>query len=151
MATFNSPEEIKAAVGKSLGHSDWLEIDQERIDAFAEATGDHQWIHVDVPRAKEGPFGKTIAHGYLTLALTNMYLPDLVSVPGAKMGINYGANRLRFPSPVPVGSRVRCGAEIVEVNDIPGGVQAVTRISVEVEGSEKPACVVDSVTRYIFE
>ena len=151
MATFTSADELKAAVGKPLGHSDWLEIDQERINLFADATGDHQWIHVDVPKAKEGPFGTTIAHGYLTLSLTNKYLPELVSVPTARMGINYGANKLRFPAPVPVGSRVRCGAEILEANDIPGGVQVVTRISVEVEGSEKPACVVDSVTRYIFD
>ena len=151
MAEFHDADEIKAAVGRHLGYGDWLEVDQQRIDLFAEATGDRQWIHVDAERAEAGPFGRTIAHGYLTLSLTNKFLPGLISVPGAKMGINYGANKLRFPAPVPVGSRVRCGAELVEATDVPGGVQAVVRISVEVEGGEKPACVVESVTRYVFE
>ena len=151
MATFNSAAELKAAVGKHLGHSEWLRIDQARIDRFAEATGDHQWIHVDPERAKAGPFGATIAHGYLTLSITNCFLPGLVRVPGAKLGINYGANKLRFPAPVKVGSRVRCGAELLEVADVPGGVQVIARISVEIEGGDKPGCVVESITRYIFE
>jgi acyl dehydratase len=151
MATFNSAAELKAAVGKHLGHSDWLRIDQQRIDGFADATGDHQWIHVDPERARSGPFGCTIAHGYLTLSITNCFLPDLVRVPGAKLGINYGANKLRFPAPVKVGSRVRCAAEVLEASDVPGGVQVVTRLTVEIEGSEKPACVVESITRYVFE
>src|SRR5262245_33004120 len=151
MATFRSAAELKAAVGKHLGHSEWLRIDQKRIDQFAEATGDHQWIHVDPERAKTGPFGATIAHGYLTLSITNNFLPQLVSVPTARLGINYGANKVRFPSPVKVGSRVRCGAELLEASDVPGGVQAIVRISVEVEGSDKPACVVESITRYVFE
>ena len=151
MAEFHSADELKAAVGRHLGYGEWLEIDQARIDLFAEATGDHQWIHVDAERAAAGPFGSTIAHGYLTLSLTNMFLPGLITVPGAQMGINYGANKVRFPAPVPVGSRVRCGAEVAEAQDVPGGVQVVVRISVEVEGSEKPACVVESVTRYLFK
>jgi acyl dehydratase len=151
MATFNSAAELKAAVGKHLGHSEWLRIDQKRIDQFAEATGDHQWIHVDPERAKAGPFGATIAHGYLTLSITNNFLPSLVQVPTAKLGINYGANKVRFPAPVKVGSRVRCGAELLEASDVPGGVQVIVRISVEVEGSDKPGCVVESITRYLFE
>jgi acyl dehydratase len=151
MATFQSAAELKAAVGKHLGHSDWLRIDQKRIDQFAEATGDHQWIHVDPERAKTGPFGATIAHGYLTLSITNNFLPQLVQVPTAKLGINYGANKLRFPAPVKVGSRVRCGAELLEASDVPGGVQVIVRIAVEIEGSDKPGCVVESITRYVFE
>jgi acyl dehydratase len=151
MATFQSAAELKAAVGKHLGYSDWLQIDQQRIDRFAEATGDYQWIHVDPERAKSGPFGATIAHGYLTLSITNNFLPQLVSVPTAKLGINYGTNKVRFPAPVKVGSRVRCGAELLEASDVPGGVQVIVRISVEVEGSDKPACVVESITRYVFE
>jgi acyl dehydratase len=151
MAVFKSAAELKAAVGKHLGYSEWLRIDQKRIDQFAEATGDHQWIHVDPERARSGPFGTTIAHGYLTLSITNNFLPSLVQVPGAKLGINYGANKIRFPAPVKVGSRVRCGAELLEASDVPGGVQAVVRITVEVEGGDKPGCVVESITRYVFE
>jgi acyl dehydratase len=150
MPDFTSADDLKAAVGSHLGFSDWLEIDQERIDRFAEATGDHQWIHVDPARAKDGPFGTTIAHGYLTLSITNMFLPQLVTVSTAKLGINYGANKVRFPAPVPVGSRIRVGAEMLEVDDVPGGVQMVVRLTVEVEGGGKPACVVDSVTRWMF-
>jgi len=149
MPDFTSADEIKAAVGTHLGFSDWLEIDQARIDTFADATGDHQWIHVDPERAKNGPFGTTIAHGYLTLSITNMFLPQLVTVSTAKLGINYGANKVRFPAPVPVGSRVRVGGEILEVEDIAGGVQMIVRLTVEVEGSDKPACVAESVVRYI--
>jgi acyl dehydratase len=150
MPDFKSADELKAAIGKPLGHSDWLAIDQARIDQFADATGDHQWIHVDPERAKDGPFGTTIAHGYLTLSITNMFLPQLVTVSTAKLGINYGANKVRFPAPVPVDSRVRVGGEILEVEDIAGGVQMIVRLTVEVEGSEKPACVVESVTRWMF-
>src|SRR5574342_1132043 len=106
MATFKSAAELKAAVGKHLGHSEWLRIDQKRIDQFADATGDHQWIHVDPERAKRGPFGKTIAHGYLTQSLVNFFLPQIVQVRGIAMGINYGADRLRFPAPVPVGAKL---------------------------------------------
>ena len=147
--TFGSPDELLEAVGQDLGATEWLQVDQDRIDAFAECTGDHQWIHVDPERAKEGPFGATIAHGYLTLALTNVLLPDLITVENISMGINYGTNKVRFPNPVRVGSKIRGTAEIAEATEIPGGVQVVIKVTVEVEGEAKPACVVESVTRYI--
>jgi len=146
---FENPEELKAAVGKPLGVSEWLEIDQKRIDLFAEATGDHQWIHVDPERAKQGPFGTTIAHGYLTQSLVNLFMPQIVQVRGIAMGINYGADRLRFPAPVPVGSRIRGSAEVVSAEDTKdGAVQAKVRVTVEIEGGERPACVVDTISRY---
>ena len=127
-----------------------MEITQERVNQFADATGDHQWIHIDSERAAtESPYGATIAHGYLTLSLTNMFLPSLITVEQISMGINYGVNKVRFPAPVPVGSRVRVGAELSSVDEINGGVQAVITITVEVEGSPKPACVVESLTRYM--
>jgi acyl dehydratase len=147
---FESPEALHRAVGTHLGFSDWVEITQERIDRFADATGDHQWIHVDPERAKHGPFGTTIAHGYLTLSITNRFLPALLRVPSAKLGLNYGANKVRFPAPVPVGSRIRMGAEIIDVQDVPGGVQVTTRNTVEIEGGDKPACVVEAVSRFVF-
>ena len=150
MPDFQSADELKAAVGTHLGYSDWLVIDQARIDLFAEATGDHQWIHVDPERAKDGPFGTTIAHGYLTLSITNMFLPQLVTVSTAKLGINYGANKVRFPAPVPVGSRIRVGGEMLEAEDVADGVQVIVRLTVEVEDGAKPACVVDSVSRWMF-
>jgi acyl dehydratase len=150
MATvFNSPTELEAAVGKNLGSSDWLEITQERIDLFAEATGDHQWIHVDPERAKEGPFGTTIAHGYLTQSLVNYFLPQIVEVRGIKMGVNYGADRLRFPAPVPVGSRIRGTGELLKVEHTKdGGTQATVRVTVEIEGNDRPACIIDTISRY---
>jgi len=150
MATvFQSPSELLAAVGKHLGHSEWLQITQDRVDLFAEATGDHQWIHVDPKRAASGPFGGTIAHGYLTLSLVNFFLPQIVEVRGISMGVNYGADRLRFPAPVKVGSRVRGGGELVSAEQTKdGGVQATIRVTVEIEGGERPACVVDTISRY---
>ncbi len=149
MATvFSHPRELAAAVGKHLGHTDWLAITQQRIDAFAEATGDHQWIHVDPERAKTGPFGATIAHGYLTLSLVGMFLPQIVEVRGIRMGINYGTDKVRFPAPVRVGSRVRGGGELLKVEEVKDGVQATMRITVEIEGAERPACVVDTISRY---
>ena len=148
--TAHGLDELKALAGADLGHTGWLEITQDRVNAFADATGDHQWIHVHPERAKDGPFGTTIAHGYLTLALTNLLLPQLLQVPGATMGINYGTDRVRFPAPVPVGSRIRMSSEIVDVTDIPGGVQVITRNTVEIDGSDKPACVVDSISRFLF-
>ena len=153
MATvFESPEGLLDAVGKPLGSSDWLSIEQARIDQFADATGDHQWIHVDPERAKAGPFGATIAHGYLTLSLVNAFLPQIVEVRGISMGVNYGADRLRFPAPVPVGSRVRGVGELVEAERTKdGGVQAKVRVTVEIEGGERPACVVDTISRYYPE
>ncbi len=150
MATvFSSPDELLGAVGADLGTSEWIEIDQERIDLFAEATGDHQWIHVDPEAAAAGPFGATIAHGYLTLALTNQFLPEIVRVEGVSMGINYGTNKVRFPQPLTVGSKVRGSAVLTEAAEIPGGVQAVVTITVEIDGQAKPACVVESVSRFL--
>jgi acyl dehydratase len=146
---FQHPKELAGAVGRHLGHSDWLEITQERIDQFARATGDHQWIHVDPERAKRGPFGKTIAHGYLTQSLVNFFLPQIVEVRGIAMGINYGADRLRFPAPVPVGAKLRGSAELLAVEETrDGGVQAKFRVTVEIEGSDKPGCVIDTISRY---
>lgn len=146
---FANPDELLHAVGRDLGASEWITIEQDRIDQFAEATGDHQWIHVDPAAAADGPFGATIAHGYLTLALTNQFLPEIMRVDGASMGVNYGANKVRFPQPVTVGSRVRATAVITEADEITGGVQVVVTITVEIDGKEKPACVVESVSRFL--
>ena len=124
-------------------------VTQERIQLFADATDDQQWIHVDPARAAQGPFGAPIAHGYLTLSLVNRFLPEIVQVHGISMGVNYGADRIRFPAPVKVGSRIRGGAELIDVeNTKDGGVQAKIRVTVEIEGSERPACVVDTISRY---
>jgi acyl dehydratase len=145
MRTFTTTDEVSAAVGEDLGTTDWLEITQERVDAFADATGDHQWIHVDVERATAGPFGGTIAHGYLTLSLIPQFTPQLfeLETPGAKL--NYGVNKVRFPHPVRVGSRIRATAQVVDVSDVPAGKQMVTRYTVEIEGEAKPACVAETV------
>ena len=140
---------LKELLGQHLGYSDYMEITQERVNLFADATGDHQWIHVDVERAKDGPFGGPIAHGFLTLSLSNLFLPQLLAVPGASAGINYGTGKVRFPSPVPVGSRIRAGAEIVAVDEIAGGVQTTITITIEVEGTDKPACVIESLSRWM--
>ncbi|MER6048172.1 MaoC family dehydratase [Streptomyces sp. NPDC001793] len=145
---FGSVEELRAAVGEELGPSDWLEIDQKRIDLFAEATGDHQWIHVDQERAAAGPFGTTIAHGYLTLSLLPVLVPQVLRVDNVQMGINYGTNKVRFPATVPVGSRIRARARITEVAEVTGGVQLTTVVTVEREGTEKPVCVAESVSRF---
>lgn len=150
MREFESADELKQAVGHDLGQTGWLQIDQQRINLFADATDDHQWIHVDVEKAKDGPFGAPIAHGYLTLSLVNHFLPDLMAVPSAKMGINYGCNKVRFPSPVPVDSKIRASGQITEVDDVAGGVQVVVRVTVEVEGGSKPACIADTVSRFLF-
>jgi acyl dehydratase len=147
--SFASVQELLGAAGRELGTTDWIVIGQDRIDQFADATEDHQWIHVDVERAKAGPFGGTIAHGYLTLSLCAFFLGQLASVSGISMGINYGIDRARFIAPVPAGSRVRGRGEVVAVTEVAGGVQAVVRITVELEGSEKPAAVVDTVSRYL--
>jgi acyl dehydratase len=145
---FKQPQELFSAVGAELGASDWLELDQQRINLFADATGDHQWIHVDPERAKDGPFGKCIAHGYLTLSLVNLFLPQIVDVQGISMGVNVGCDRIRFPAPVPVGSRVRGSGELISVAEIKGGVQTVVRVTVEIEGSDKPGCVADTISRF---
>ena len=148
-AVFETLEDLRAAAGTHLGWTDWLEITQGRIDLFADATGDHQWIHVQVERARaDSPFGGPIAHGYLTLALSNMLLPRLLQVPAAASGVNYGTGRVRFPAPVPVGSRIRAGAEITAVDDVAGGLQTTVLITVGLEGSTKPACVIESLSRW---
>ncbi|MFF0490682.1 MaoC family dehydratase [Nocardia sp. NPDC004068] len=149
MTHFADVEALRGAVGTEIGVSDWLTIDQERIDTFAEATGDHQWIHVDPERAAEGPYGKTIAHGFLTLSLTAALGAQAASVGGVRMGINYGLNKVRFITPVPVGGRIRARVVLDSVTDIPGGVQAVRTVTVELEGADKPACVSESVARYL--
>ena len=148
--TFETLDALRGAAGTHLGWTDWMEVDQARVDRFADATGDHQWIHVDVERATaESPFGGPIAHGYLTLALSNRFLPELLQVPGASAGVNYGTGKVRFPAPVPVGSRIRGGAEIAAVEEIPGGLQTTITITIEVEGSDTPACVVESLSRWL--
>jgi acyl dehydratase len=150
MATvFNTPADLKSSEGQHLGYSDWLEITQDRIDKFADATGDHQWIHVDPERAKKGPFGACIAHGYLTMSLVNMFLPQIVVVKEISMGVNYGADKLRFPAPVPVGSRIRGGGELLKVEEVKGGgVQTTVRVTIEVEGSDRPGCVIETISRF---
>jgi len=146
---FETPDKLKAAVGRHLGYSEWLVIEQSRINTFADATGDHQWIHVDPERARSGPFGACIAHGYLTLSLVNLFLPQIVEVRGIRMGVNYGCEKVRFPAPVKVGSRIRGGAELVAAEEVKGGgLQATIRVTVEIEGGDKPACVVDTISRY---
>jgi acyl dehydratase len=146
---FDSLATLTDAVGTDLGATEWTTISQERIDQFAEATGDHQWIHVDVEAATNGPFGTTIGHGYLTLSLCAPFLGELCTVGGVSMGINYGVDKARFITPVPAGGRVRGKGEILDVAEIPGGVQAVVRITIELEGAAKPAAVVDTVSRYL--
>ncbi|GAA1073543.1 MaoC family dehydratase [Tsukamurella spumae] len=150
MRVLKGLEELQAAVGEHLGYSDWVEIDQQRIDMFAEATGDHQWIHVDPEKAKAGPFGTTIAHGYLTLSLIPMLTWQIYTVEGTKMGVNYGSNKVRFPAPVPVGSRVRAGVELVSVTPGGGGQQVIAKVTIEIEGSERPACVGEIVSVVVF-
>jgi acyl dehydratase len=135
--TFSSPDEILASVGTRLGPGDWVTVSQERINKFADATDDHQWIHVDVERAKQGPFGAPIAHGYLTLSLMAMFLPQLVEIRGMKMGVNYGTEKVRF-------------VFFVSAHPRDGAVQAVIRVTVEIEGENKPACVADTISRYYF-
>jgi acyl dehydratase len=150
MRVFVDLGELRAATGEVLGPSDWITVDQAQIDAFADATGDHQWIHVDPQRAVSGPFGTTIAHGFLTLSLMPVLLGSLYKVQGVRMGVNYGLNRVRFPAPVLVDSRLRANAEIAEVSDIEGGGQLVLRATIEREGSEKPVCVAEFVVRLYF-
>jgi acyl dehydratase len=148
MRVFSGVEELKGAVGESLGSSDWLSVDQKRIDQFADATGDHQWIHVDPERAKDGPFGTTIAHGFLTLSLIPIFTPQVFRVENVKMGINYGVNKVRFTSPVPVNSRLRGSYELSSVDDVSGVVQVTSKVTVELEGSDRPACVAETLVRY---
>ena len=145
MRVFTTLDEVAAARGEELGTSDWLSVDQERVDRFAEATGDHQWIHVDVERAKDGPFGGTIAHGYLTLSLVPYLGSQVVAfdTPGAKL--NYGANKVRFPHPVLVGKRIRAHVALADVADLPAGKQLTIRYTIEIDGESKPGCVAETV------
>ena len=143
----NGVEGLKSAVGEHLGYSEYMEITQERVNQFADATGDHQWIHVDVERAKTGPFGGPIAHGYLTLSLGPALYPTVVRIEGFSMGVNYGANKVRFPSPVPVGARLRLGVKLLQVEEIAGGVQTTMEFTFECEGAPKPSCVAEIIFR----
>jgi acyl dehydratase len=138
---------LKDAVGTHLGYTEWREMTQERVNLFADATDDHQFIHVDPERAKQTPFGGTVAHGFLTLSLVAPIMSELMHVSDAKMGINYGLDKVRFPAPLPVGAQFRGGGEIVEVTDVPGGLQLKGRVTVEVQGSEKPVCVAETLVR----
>jgi acyl dehydratase len=147
--SFDRPADLLDAVGTDLGTTDWLTVDQDRIDLFADATGDHQWIHVDPERAKDGPFGTTIAHGYLTLSLVNTFLPDLLRVERFSAGVNYGTDKTRFPAPVPVGSRIRGTGTITKAEEVKGGVQVTVTVTVEIDGGDRPACVVDTISRFL--
>jgi acyl dehydratase len=149
MRRFASIAEFTAAKGEHLGYSPWREVFQRQIDLFAEATGDHQWIHVDPERAATGPFGVTIAHGYLTLSLVNAFMPEIFWIGGLTMGVNVGLNKVRFPAPVKVGSRVRGGAELIDVKNSPAGKLSTVRVTVEVEGEKRPACVADTLSLYV--
>ena len=149
MLTINGIEELKAHAGEDAGVSSWHEVTQAEVDAFADATGDHQWIHVDPERARATPFGGTIAHGYLTLSIVSYFASQLVVVTGMSMGINYGVDKVRFPSPVLVGTRIRARAEIMEVTPIDGGYQVKTKFTIETEGGSKPAAVIESLSRYL--
>lgn len=150
METLHGIEGVKSMTGQEWGTSDWVEITQDRIDKFADATDDHQWIHVDPERARSGPFGTTIAHGFLTLSLIPSLAGSLTKIEGIRMGINYGLNRVRFPSPVKVGSRIRAQSKNLSVEDVDGGVQVINQVTIEVEGQDKPACVAETVSRFYF-
>ncbi len=147
MRTINGVDELRALVGQELGVSDWHEVTQEAVDAFADVTGDHQWIHVDPERAKDTPFGGTIAHGYFTLSLLPKFSYELFEFSGFAFGLNYGLNRVRFPAPLPVGSKVRMRATLKAVDEIPGGAQITTEATFEREGGDKPVCVAESLAR----
>ena len=147
MRVFSGVDELRDAAGTELGVSDWVTVEQSRVDLFAEATDDHQWIHVDSARAAEGPFGTTIAHGFLSLSLLPALLAQVYRIDGTRMGVNYGLNRVRFTAPVPVGSQVRASVELLEVSDVTGGVQLTTRVTVQIAGSERPALVAEWITR----
>ena len=150
MKVFDSIDAILAAVGQPLGASDWVTLTQERVNTFADATDDHQWIHVDPVKSKDGPFGACIAHGYLTLSLVSRFLPQIVDVK-MKMGVNYGCDKVRFPNAVKVGARIRGRGEMIAAEATrDGGTQAVIRVTVEIEGEERPACVADTISRYYF-
>ncbi|MFF9775713.1 MaoC family dehydratase [Streptomyces sp. NPDC013978] len=146
--TVNGIDELKKLAGSDLGTSEWIEVTQERIDTFADATGDHQWIHVDPAKAAEGPFGAPIAHGYLTLSLFIPLFTELLDVEGVSTKVNYGLNKVRFPSPVKVGSKIRLVGKLASVEDVPGGVQITVDGTIEIEGAPKPAAVLQSLSRF---
>ncbi|GAA1405378.1 MaoC family dehydratase [Kitasatospora putterlickiae] len=146
--TFATLAELTAAVGTELGTSQWHTVDQDRINLFAEATGDHQWIHVDPRRAKETPFGSTIAHGYLTMSMIPVLAKECYDVQGVRMALNYGSEKVRFPSPLPVGTAIRAKAELVSATEVTGGVQAVVRFTITSAESAKPHCVAETITRF---
>ncbi|HJV76572.1 MAG TPA: MaoC family dehydratase [Noviherbaspirillum sp.] len=148
MRVIASMEELKTLIGQEVAVTDWISVTQERVKLFADATGDHQWIHLDVERSrKESPFGGTIAHGFLTLSLLPMMMQSAVTMPDTKLAVNYGLNKVRFPAPVPVGSRIRGRMTLLEVEDIEGGVQIVWKVAMEREGGDKPVCVAESIVR----
>lgn len=149
MIVFETPRDMLGQVDLPLGASDWVQIDQDRIDGFARVTGDDQWIHVDPERARTGPFGATIAHGYLTVSLANLFLPQIIEVRGFSMGVNIGVDNIRFLAPVRVGSRLRGTGVLLRAEEAKGGsVQSTVRITIEIEGEAKPACVLDAISRY---
>jgi Acyl dehydratase len=153
---FEKPADLMGKEGAALGPTEWLAIEQDRVDGFADVTGDHQWIHVDVEKAGDGPFGGTIAHGYLTMSLVNHFLPELIEVRGFAHAVNVGADRLRFLNPVKVGSRIRGRGEIISVEEVKGAIQSVVRVTIEIEGPDgqpvdKPALAVDTISRYFPE
>jgi acyl dehydratase len=143
-----SIDALKGLIGEHLGYSEYMNISQERVNQFAEATGDHQWIHIDVEKANAGPFGGPIAHGYLTLSLGPVFLPQIFSVGGIAMGVNYGANKVRFVSPVKVGSNLRAGVKVLSVDDTPGGARVTLETTFECEGASKPSCIAEVIFQY---
>jgi acyl dehydratase len=147
---FDCVSAVMAAPGRDLGTTGWMQVSQDRIDLFADATGDHQWIHVDPVRASDGPFGACVAHGYLTLSLANCFLPELIAFDRLRMGINYGCEKVRFPAPVKAGARVRGHGLVLRAEALGDGVQVTVRVTVEIEGSERPGCVVDTISRLFF-
>lgn len=148
MRVFENLDELASCVGQEIAVSDWVEVTQQRIDRFAEATGDHQWIHVDPVRAKSGPFGTTIAHGYLTLSMLPMFYENAIELRGVRMSVNYGLNRVRFMAPVPVGSRLRARVTLLDAQPLEGGMQLAWRSTIEREGADKPVCVAEPLARY---
>ncbi len=149
MRTFANVQELKAAVGESFGPTEWRTVTQDQVNLFADATDDHQWIHIDVEKAKEGPFGGTIAHGYLTLSLLPSFMFALLKVEGIAMGVNYGLNKVRFPRPVPVGGRIRALGELTDVKGTPAGYLANVKVTVEIEGEKRPACIAETLSLYV--
>ncbi|UBU13656.1 MaoC family dehydratase [Nonomuraea gerenzanensis] len=149
MRTFANIDELKAAVGEKFGPTEWRTVTQEQVNTFADATDDHQWIHVDVERAKEGPFGGTIAHGYLTLSLLPSFMFSLVKVEGIAMGVNFGLNKVRFHTPVPVGARIRAVGELIDVKNSPAGHLSTLKMTIEIEGERRPACVAETLSLYV--